>query len=711
MSDSDDKKSSISFNIVTYWLQGRVGDDWQNLESQEQAKEASARFKALRDGGQYDELRLIEATLSAFTKETHYRTVGHYISDESLQAGYQPASDEDLYTSEPDTSEEEEPEGTPDQQPDAVEEDTVQEPTSDTEQAPPKKPEATPWPSGETMDHPIERPDQDKKESVFPDETAETATATAQRDTPATTDESLVKLPEFLDAPHSEEIPAERRKRRILLPALLVIVAGALAAMWLQTPEAKRNDILQRLQQEWQILISRTQEVLSERQETNPPVVLAPEEAEKSSTSTRAPTAAEPPKIDFIPPVEDFEEPEAPPPRVFILPARDTETTAAESTGSAAETVSPPFAEAPSAPEQPAQQPIPDTLHQQRDAQPEPETPAERLIYFSRNLADTVTKGDRSELQNRLNGWPENIPVTQARFPVVDQWGAGDRLLMDHALLNGKWEAAKMLQAHGLRPSPYLVHQAFAAKPPAPYDSIRPFLLTQSLGLNMEWQGTTPLIAALDRGDESLFQTLLDHGANPSRTTSTGKSALSVLRQVGSTRLLAGAITSQFGDAYRELMLGFDWLARRDDIKDSLKDCRPFENGLTACIINKKPPYPKADLAIAQFDDNSDGQLVAIQIDSIPLSGEQDALAIFETVIDRIDAALPDDHIGFSTGQSDDGMNLASGGAAVENTGPYFAYWSDEGRSRPVFVHASLNSINGDNGYYRILIGNPFRSH
>ena len=42
--------------------------------------------------------------------------------------------------------------------------------------------------------------------------------------------------------------------------------------------------------------------------------------------------------------------------------------------------------------------------------------------------------------------------------------------------------------------------------------------------------------------------------------------------------------------------------------------------------------------------------------------------------------------------------------------GNYSSYWSDDNRSRPVFVHLKLSGFKKDSGFYRILIGNPFRA-
>ncbi|WP_259782943.1 hypothetical protein [Aestuariispira ectoiniformans] len=699
MSNGDDKQSSISFNIVTYWLQGRIGDDWQNLESQERVQDASTRFKALRDGGQYDELRLVEATLSAFTKDTQYRTVAHYISEASVQAGYQPASDTDLFTRAPAESDEEEleDEGTPRQ---TDTETKPQQAATEAETAPASAGKA-PWPTGESIDHPLRQPKEEAQASVFPDET-EDRTAKG-KDAPSATaaerpaDEHLVELPDFLNPAHEDDAPPrKRRKRKILLPVLLVLVVAGLAAMWMQAPTSERDHILQRLQEKWQNLISHTQDMLSDAPAPPPPSSAEVSSDDTMATASSAPVGA--PRVDFVPPAAQDDIPDEPPKRVFILRTKAASSLPADQKTAAA------------TPPKDLSLPKDDIATKTEPAAlSELKGPAARLTYFSQKLGRAIEQGETGDIQSQLDQWPADIPLRRARFQVVDKWGAGDRSVMDHALLNHQWDAAGLLADRDLQPSAYLVHQAFNASPSAPYAGIRDFLLKNSLGLNREWQGETPLLSALDQKDDGLFQSLLDHGAKPGQITSRGRSAIAELRASGSNEQLIRAVLAQFGGSYRKLMLGFDWLTHLNTAKDRLGPCHPFQNGLTACKLRTVPPYPLADVAIAQFDRKQDGRLIAIQIDSKRLSNETEARDTFTDVVKRIEDILPADHIGFSARNTGtEQQALFSSLSPAPRSAPYFAYWSDEDRHRPVFVHASLNSLDEDSGYYRILIGNPF---
>jgi hypothetical protein len=44
------------------------------------------------------------------------------------------------------------------------------------------------------------------------------------------------------------------------------------------------------------------------------------------------------------------------------------------------------------------------------------------------------------------------------------------------------------------------------------------------------------------------------------------------------------------------------------------------------------------------------------------------------------------------------------------NQGRFFSYWPDQDRRRPVFVHLKLTGLDDSHGFYRIVIGNPFRA-
>lgn len=59
----------------TFWIQGRTGRYWQNLESLENDQTAIMRLGALISEDRYDELRLIQAQVSAITGETDYTNI------------------------------------------------------------------------------------------------------------------------------------------------------------------------------------------------------------------------------------------------------------------------------------------------------------------------------------------------------------------------------------------------------------------------------------------------------------------------------------------------------------------------------------------------------------------------------------------------------------------------------------------------------------
>jgi len=59
----------------TFWIQGRTGRYWQNLESLESDQTAIVRLGTLISHDRYDELRLIQAQVSNITGETSYTNI------------------------------------------------------------------------------------------------------------------------------------------------------------------------------------------------------------------------------------------------------------------------------------------------------------------------------------------------------------------------------------------------------------------------------------------------------------------------------------------------------------------------------------------------------------------------------------------------------------------------------------------------------------
>ena len=218
------------------------------------------------------------------------------------------------------------------------------------------------------------------------------------------------------------------------------------------------------------------------------------------------------------------------------------------------------------------------------------------------------------------------------------------------------------------------------------------------------------VVSMWELDDPALAGALLDNGVNPDLTNTEGRKAMDFATAAGQVDMQELLVQHRTRFDYGKLMFGLTWRSRLEDARDIADVCRDLPTGYTACRLKVAPWLDDVAAVIGQFDRQSGGRLVALQIDSKLLNDPAHARQRFEAAIREVEKRLPRDHSGFATRQEPPQGPFFEGLRPGVGKGNYSSYWSDENRTRPVFVHLKLSGFRADSGYYRILIGNPFRA-
>lgn len=325
-------------------------------------------------------------------------------------------------------------------------------------------------------------------------------------------------------------------------------------------------------------------------------------------------------------------------------------------------------------------------------------------------IATAIDQGRVEEVE-RLTA---DIPVeTLARFTIVadDRYGAGERGLVDHAVLRGRRRIADMLMARGLAPTPTALHAAIAnAGRPELAGTVDWLLDGKGIDIDARIDGLTPLMRAALRGRADIAETLLAAGADPGKATEDGRTAADFAHRAGRTELQETLLLAAQEQRYRALMFGMSWTDTMDTLAARIERCKDIGDGFTACKLRTDAWLDDASVVVGQFDRRAGGRLVALQIDSRPIGDPTAARRRFEEVASAIEDRLPSDHGGFTNRRAPEDSSFFHALRPEINQGAYFGYWPDHDRARPVFVHLKLAGIDDSQGFYRIVIGNPFRA-
>lgn len=338
-----------------------------------------------------------------------------------------------------------------------------------------------------------------------------------------------------------------------------------------------------------------------------------------------------------------------------------------------------------------------------------PAAPADPRVFTSR-LKAAIDAGNEGTVVALLGSPPPGFSLDDAKYAVEDGFGSGVRTALEQAALNGHAEIVRMLADDGASIPPKLIHRVVQHADRPELASMLGVLLEEGADPNGLSDGLTPLMRASLRGDPETAYMLMAFGANPGVVSADGRLASDFARESGRADLEERLVLAANEPQYRDLMMGLSWSDNLASVRDRIEVCKDIGDDFTACKLRVDTWLKDAKVVVAQFDRKASDRLVAIQIDSHPIASVSTAIASFETARRAIQDRVPAGHAGFVTADFESNDTLFRDLRPEVNQGRYFSYWPDQDRRRPVFVHLKLSGLDDNRGFYRVVIGNPFRA-
>lgn len=333
----------------------------------------------------------------------------------------------------------------------------------------------------------------------------------------------------------------------------------------------------------------------------------------------------------------------------------------------------------------------------------------ERLGGF---LAQAIDRDDLDTLRFLMANRPVETGLDDLGLFASDRWGTGYRAPVDYAVLADRLAAAEILMGAGAVPTPGLIHRALEARGQGALPGALERLLDLGADPNARHDGLTALMRAAVLGDWDAAQLLMTYGGDPALRSAEGRRAADFARDAGDEALWELLSLRADGDAYATLMLGFDWFDTPASLGLDMRTCRAVADGFRACALDAPTWLGDAASLEALFDGRAGDRLVALEIRGEALATEAQARARFDAVAEEIDALMPAGRAGFTvaTPPNDPAMPFAHALRPEVGQAAWYRYWSDDDKRHPVFVHLSLIGLGEAGTAYRVLIGNPFRA-
>lgn len=329
---------------------------------------------------------------------------------------------------------------------------------------------------------------------------------------------------------------------------------------------------------------------------------------------------------------------------------------------------------------------------------------------FANNLKVAIDRGDSVQVASLLDRPPSGFSLDDAKFAVEDGFGSGVRTVLEQATLSGRADIVRLLAEEGASIPPDLLHRAVQHADRDELSGMVSVLLEQGADPNALSEGLTPLMRAALKGDPQTAYVLMAFGANPAVVSADGRLASDFARDAGRPDMEERLVLASSEASYRPLMMGLSWSDTLATLRNRIEVCKDIADDFTACKLTVDSWMEDAKVVVAQFDRKASDRLVAIQIDSRPLTSPGAAVARFEAARRAIQERIPEGHAGFVTREVSGPDRFFHELRPEINQGRYFSYWPDQDRRRPVFVHLKLGGLDDLHGFYRIVIGNPFRA-
>ena len=346
----------------------------------------------------------------------------------------------------------------------------------------------------------------------------------------------------------------------------------------------------------------------------------------------------------------------------------------------------------------------------QPPAKPAPPVTQSDPRVFTAKLKSAIDRGDQGAVVALLDGAPSDFKLDEARFAVEDSFGSGVRSALEQAALHGQADIVRLLVTDGASIPPRLIHRVVQNADRPDLAGMLGVLLEKGGDPNAMSEGITPLMRASLKGDPQTAYMLMAFGADPKIVSTDGRLASDYAREAGRADLEERLVLAASEQDYGNLMMGLSWSDTLASLRDKIEVCKDIGDDFTACKLNVDSFLTDAKVVVAQFDRKASDRLVAIQVDSRPLTNPSSAIAQFDAARRAIQDRIPEGHAGFVTAEYENQETLFRDLRPEANRGRYFTYWPDQDRRRPVFIHLKLSGLDDQHGFYRLVIGNPFRA-
>ena len=330
-------------------------------------------------------------------------------------------------------------------------------------------------------------------------------------------------------------------------------------------------------------------------------------------------------------------------------------------------------------------------------------------IRLDTELARLIAEQSLSDLQAALAANAGKVDLASLEIPVFENGSTSYRNPVDYAILTGKLGQAQALIDAGGKPGADLLHEVVDGQNDGNHHPALHFLLKNDANTNSFVNGLTPLMRAARNGDNRTTTLLLAYGADPGVISDTGMKAADIAASSGAIDIQEKLAIAEAGDDYESLMFGLSWYDTLEKIKPKAETCKSVSDGFVACKLSVPSWLDGTSAVIAQFDTYNGDRLVALQIDSMLYSNELEARKGFDDAVTRIDTMLPAGQPGYTVHELAKGMPYFEGLKPSVNTSNYYHYWPDEDRAKPVYLHLKMIGHTTRQGFYRLIIGNPFR--
>lgn len=312
-------------------------------------------------------------------------------------------------------------------------------------------------------------------------------------------------------------------------------------------------------------------------------------------------------------------------------------------------------------------------------------------------------------LQATLDTHRESIDLVALEIPVLENGELSFLNPVDYAVLSGKLGHAQTLIKAGGQPSTELLHNVVDRQNEGPLHPALHFLLKNDADTNSLQDGVTPLMRAARNNDDRTTTLLLAYGADPKVISDSGLKAADIAASNKSVDIQEKLAIAEVGNAYDPLMFGLSWYDTIDKVRSRAEVCKPVSDGFLACKLSVPSWLEDTSAVIAQFDTHNGDRLVALQIDSKLFSNELEARKKFDDAVARIDEYVPANQPGFAVQELAKGMPYFESLKPSVNISNYYHYWPDEDRAKPVYLHLKMIGHTTRQGFFRLIIGNPFR--